>query len=177
MSCAFSAGGDDRAEVRLREALGKPPHQRAEAEVEEVQDFLASLVLLRGLPSAALSQWARAVDYGRVQKEAGECDRLACDHPQTSWARAIARAPLSPSPSLFLSLAFSRSETSCSCARAGVGPEGSRSGRGHDREGPGMFYGKCRGFSRAANELLPDISPGAYRSWALQAPAANRDNH
>ena len=69
--------GDDREAARLREALGKPPHQRADMEVKEVQEFLASLVLLRGLPSAALAQWAQAAHYGRVQEEAGDCDRLA----------------------------------------------------------------------------------------------------
>ena len=34
-----------------------------------------------------------------------------------------------------------------------------------------MFYDKCRGFSRATNELPPDISPGPYRSWALHPGA------
>ncbi len=76
-SSVFSAfGGDD--EARFRAALAVPPGRRGGAEASAVQEFLASLALLRGVPATALAQWAQAVYYGRVQEEPGGDDSTRC---------------------------------------------------------------------------------------------------
>ena len=89
-SSVFSAfGGDD--EARFRAALAVPPGRRACAEASAVQEFLASLALLRGVPPAALAQWAQAVDYGRVQEEPGGDDSTRCAPRAAVRAAAAAR--------------------------------------------------------------------------------------